>query len=72
MPRTTSISRHLIHYAFLSVCIGGFLLSCCGFLFYRLLFKPLVFALILLVTLPLIGRQLLKKDPPAHPTTQHK
>ena len=72
MPRTTPISRQLIHYAFLSVCIGGFLLSCCGFLFYRLLLKPLVFGLILLVTLPLIGRELLKKEPNPHPTAQHK
>lgn|GEM_PF-6775758 len=65
MPLTTTITRHLIHYTFLGVCITGFFLSCLAFLCYRLLLKPLAFGLIFLATLPLIGRELLKKEPSA-------
>lgn len=67
MSNPNTISRHLIHYTFISVCIVGFFVSCFGFLIYRLLLKPLIFGMILLLTLPLIGRELWKdtKQPSA-------
>ena len=55
MTRTSIILRHTLYYCFLAACTLGFLFSCCGFLLYRLLLKPLVFGLMLLVTLPLMG-----------------
>jgi hypothetical protein len=46
---------HLAHsYGFFLVCVLGFLVICGAFLVYRLLLKPLVFGLILLISLPLI------------------
>lgn len=51
--------RHVVCCGFLAVCVLGFCFSCCGFLFYRLLVKPLVFCLILLVMLPISGTSVL-------------
>jgi hypothetical protein len=59
MARLSIILQHTLYYCFLAACALGFLLCCCGFLLYRLLFKPLVFGLILLAILPLIGASVL-------------
>jgi len=54
MSHPSTITQHMIYYGFLVFCTLGFLLTCCGFLFYRLLFKPLVFGLMLLAVCPLM------------------
>jgi hypothetical protein len=71
MTGSNTISRNLIHYTFITICIAGFLMSCLGFLVYRLLLKPFIFGMILLLTLPLIGRELLKETQPPHSSRHH-
>lgn len=57
-------SRYFLYAGFLAVCILSFLVTCCTFFLYRLLIRPLIFLLIFTATLPLIGRELLKKEVP--------
>lgn len=54
MKQRSAIGQQVLYYGFLAVCILGFFLSCCGFFFYRLLVKPLVFFLMLLAISPLM------------------
>ena len=61
-----------MHIAFLCICIAGFLCSCCIFLFYRLLLNPLVFTLILMAALPLMGKELIKRQTHVHQIERHK
>ena len=72
MPEANTLSKNLMHIAFLCICIAGFCCSCVIFLFYRLLLKPLVFALILLAALPLAGKEMIKRHSPVHTVTRHK
>lgn len=54
MAQRPTLLRFVIYYGFLAVCALGFGFSCCGFLLYRLLVKPLVFLMMLLAILPLV------------------
>jgi hypothetical protein len=54
MSRPPTIWQHILYYGFLTLCTLGFFLTCCGFLFYRLLLKPMVFGLMLLAACPLM------------------
>jgi len=54
MAQRPTLLRHIYYTGFLAVCALGFFFSCCGFLLYRLLLKPLVFCLMLLAILPLM------------------
>lgn len=54
MARPSTILQNAIYYTFLVVCVFSFFLSCCGFLIYRLLLKPMAFGLILLAFSPLM------------------
>ena len=54
MTQPPTIWRNILYYGFLAVCALGFGFSCCGFLLYRLLVKPLVFLMMLLAILPLV------------------
>jgi len=54
MTQPPTIWRNVLYYGFLAVCALGFFFSCCGFLFYRLLIKPLVFCLMLLAVSPMV------------------
>jgi len=54
MTQRPTIWQNFAYYGFLSVCVLGFFVSCCGFLLYRLLIKPLVFCLMLLAVSPVV------------------
>lgn len=54
MARHNAMVHTACYYGFLVVCLLSFLAICCGFLLYRLLLKPLIFGLVLLLSLPLM------------------